>query len=200
MNNRRAAVLVALILATGGFFIAKELTLEPPRYEFLPFKQNLGVYRGDLKTGEVQLFAMDKGKLKLWTRNSLPPIDNPLADPHFSGFMARVWFNALGGATYSGAKVPVQKGNDGHWRTSVFGDELMISGWMPPYQAPLSDVTLSSMRDIGYEVNWNAADRYRVPRPAAKPVVVEATPRCRIARHPIHVVADDGRVLDTIDP
>ena len=114
--------------------------------------------------------------------------------------MARVWFNALGGATYRGAKVPVQKGNDGHWRTSVFGDELMISGWMPPYQAPLSDVTLSSMRDIGYEVNWDAADRYRVPRPAAKPVVAETTSRCRIARHPIHTVAYDGRILATLDP
>lgn len=82
----------------------------------------------------------------------------------------------------------------------MFGDELMISGWMPPYQAPLSDVTLSSMRDIGYEVNWNAADRYRIPRPAAKPVAAEATPRCRIARQPIRVVADDGRILATLDP
>ena len=81
MNTRRAAVLVALILATGGFFIAKELTPEPPRYEFLPFKQNLGVYRGDLKTGEVQFFAMDKGKLKLWTRNSLP--HSTLTDDQF---------------------------------------------------------------------------------------------------------------------
>ena len=130
-----------------------------------------------------------------------PSTDNPAADTHFSGFMARVWFNALGGSTYRGAKVPVANGgDDGHWRTNVFGDELMISGWMPPYQAPLSDVTLSSMRDIGYEVNWNAADRYRVPRPATKPVAAEAAPRCRIVRQPIHVVADDGHIVDTIDP
>ena len=33
-----------------------------------------------------------------------PSTDNPLADPHFSGFMARVWFNVLGGATYSGGQ------------------------------------------------------------------------------------------------
>lgn len=64
MNNRRAAVLVALILATGGFFIAKELTPEPPRYEFLPFQKNWGVYRGDLKTGTVQLFVLYEGELR----------------------------------------------------------------------------------------------------------------------------------------
>ena len=128
-----------------------------------------------------------------------PSTDNPLADSHFSGFMARVWFNVLGGSTYLGAKVPVQKGDDGHWRTSVFGDELMISGWMPPYQAPLSDITLSSMSDIGYEVNWNAADRYRVPRPAAKPVAQKTPPRCHVIRQPIHVVAKDGRIIRTLE-
>ena len=63
MNNRCAAVLVALILAIGGFFIAKELTPKPHRYEFLPFQKNWGVYRGDLKTGDVQLFVLYEGKL-----------------------------------------------------------------------------------------------------------------------------------------
>ncbi|MDE2812803.1 MAG: hypothetical protein OXM01_07265 [Gemmatimonadota bacterium] len=129
-----------------------------------------------------------------------PSTDNPLADPHFSGFMARVWFNALGGATYRGAKVPVEQGNDGHWRTRVFGDELMIHGWVSPYQAPLSDITLASMSDLGYQVNWNAADRYRIPRSVAKPTAAEAPPQCRVIRQPIHVVAEDGRVVDVLGP
>ena len=63
MNNRRVAILVALILAIGGFFIAKELKPQPPRYKFLPFQKNWGVYRGDLKTGAVQLFVLYEGSL-----------------------------------------------------------------------------------------------------------------------------------------
>ena len=81
MNTRQAAVLVALILVVGGYAIVRQIAPEPPRYVFLPFKQNLGVYRGDLKTGEIQFYAMDKGKLKLWTRNSLP--NSTLTDDQF---------------------------------------------------------------------------------------------------------------------
>ena len=44
------------------------------------------------------------------------------ADQHFNGPLAIAAFDAAGGRDYSGAKVPVE---GGHWRGSVFGDELM---------------------------------------------------------------------------
>ena len=122
---------------------------------------------------------------------------NHTADTYFVGFQARRAFDQLGGRSYRGRKVPVQQGGDDvHWRTSVFGDELMTFGWTWPYHAPLSRITVASLADIGYEVNWDAADAYRVPSTsAAKPVAAETRPRCHVVRRPIHVVAEDGRVL-----
>ena len=127
---------------------------------------------------------------------------NYTADTYFAGFQARRAFDQLGGRSYQGRKVPVQQGGDDvHWRTSVFGDELMTLGWTWPYHAPLSRITVASLDDIGYEVNLDAADAYRVPSTSvAKPVATEALPRCSVVRRPIHVVAEDGRVLETIDP
>ena len=44
------------------------------------------------------------------------------ADPHFTGTLATAAFNAAGGSSYSGAKVPVQSSDDtAHWRESVLG-------------------------------------------------------------------------------
>lgn len=127
---------------------------------------------------------------------------NHTADTYFAGFQARRTFDQLGGRSYRGRKVPVQQGGDDvHWRTSVFGDELMTLGWTWPYHAPLSRITVASLADIGYEVNLDAADAYRVPSTsAAKPVAAEAPPRCRVVRQPIHVVAEDGRIVETIGP
>ena len=83
----------------------------------------------------------------------------------------------------------------------MFGDELMIGRWVWPYATPLSRITVASMADIGYEVNFDAADAYRVPSTAAaKPVADENRPGCQILHHPIQVVAEDGRIVDVLNP
>ena len=127
---------------------------------------------------------------------------NHTADTYFAGFQARRAFDQLGGRSYQGRKVPVQQGGDDvHWRTSVFGDELMTLDWTWPYHAPLSRITVASLDDIGYEVNLDAADAYRVPSAAAaKPVADERRPGCQILHQPIHVVAEDGRIVDVLSP
>ena len=126
---------------------------------------------------------------------------NPSADTYFFGFQARQAFDQFGGRAYRGRKVPVEQDGSGHWRWSVFGDELMIGRWVWPYATPLSRITVASMADIGYEVNFNAADAYRVPSTAAaKPVADETRPGCQIFRYPIHVADEEGRVVDILDP
>ena len=127
---------------------------------------------------------------------------NHTADTYFAGFQARRAFDQLGGRSYRGRKVPVQQGGDDvHWRTGVFGDELMTLGWTWPYHAPLSRITVASLDDIGYEVNLDAADAYRVPSTsAAKPVADDRRPGCQILHHPIHVVAEDGSIVDVLSP
>ncbi len=53
---------------------------------------------------------------------------------------------------------------DAHWREGVFGHELM-TGWIDSGMNPLSRITIASLEDIGYEVNYAAADPYELPGP-----------------------------------
>ena len=76
----------------------------------------------------------------------------------------------------------------------------MISGWVWPYDSPLSTITAASLIDLGYELGGESVDEYRVPQSAAKPVAAEAPPRCRVIRRPIHIVAEDGRIVDVVSP
>ena len=97
-------------------------------------------------------------------------------DTHFSGRLAIAAFERGGGASYRGAKVPVENDSgrypgaeDIHWRESVFGDELMTGGVRGNRGTfePLSSVTVASLADLGYAVNHAAADAFRLPRPAS---------------------------------
>ena len=100
---------------------------------------------------------------------------NPAPDTHFSGSLARTAFNAAGGSSYTGAKVPVENAagrgsaRDSHWRFSVFGRELMATGVYSGGANPLSAVTIQSFADLGYEVDVSQADTYALssfsPRP-----------------------------------
>ena len=134
-----------------------------------------------------------------------PSVDgNANADTHFDGPLTVSAFDALGGRSYGGAKVPVQSGgergsSDSHWRESVFGIELMT-----PYIAlgpqPLSRITVESMADIGYEVNLTAADQYRVSGAMARtdgPVIFMGDD---IARIPLRVFDQKGRLVKVVPP
>ena len=96
-----------------------------------------------------------------------PPGKPPAPDTYFSGANAIAAFNAAGGASYTGAKVPVENNGirgaaDSHWRETILDDELMtprIGGTAHP----LSAITIQSLADIGYRVDAAQADAYMVP-------------------------------------
>ena len=113
----------------------------------------------------------------LWDRLGL--LRNPSlaaggeVDTHFAGARAIEAFDGAGGVSYTaGAKVPVENlgtrpgSDDGHWRKSVFGPELM-SPSIAPGPSPLSRVTFASLADMGYAVRMDLADAYRLPGAAA---------------------------------
>ena len=90
----------------------------------------------------------------------------PPPDTHFNGANAVAAFDAAGGSSYQGGKVPVenerggQGAQDVHWRKSVMGSELMtptIGG-----RSPFSAITIQSMADLGYAVDASVADPYTV--------------------------------------
>jgi hypothetical protein len=81
------------------------------------------------------------------------------SNPRFIGPYATAAFNAI--YRTSAASVPVEAGGgsgtrDSHWRESVFGNEVM-TGWVDSGHNPISRVTVGSLRDLGYQVNMNAA-------------------------------------------
>jgi hypothetical protein len=88
------------------------------------------------------------------------------SDPFFSGATARAEF-AKHGAWYTGVTVPLENTTgtgprDPHWRYNVFRDELMVPSVSRGYRSPLSSITLGLFKDLGYEVDFSAADSYEV--------------------------------------
>jgi hypothetical protein len=85
------------------------------------------------------------------------------SNPIFTGANATAQYNQIYGTNARG--VPVEAGGgsgtaDSHWRETVFTNELM-TGWAGPgSNLPLSRVTVGSLADIGYTVNYAAADAY----------------------------------------
>lgn len=88
-------------------------------------------------------------------------------DPQFTGPRAGAAYNVLSGV---GNTVPVENvggvgTRDGHWRESIFGNELM-TGTLSPGGNPLSAMTIESLDDMGYTVNLAAASAYSLPQMA----------------------------------
>jgi hypothetical protein len=129
------------------------------------------------------------------------------SDPFFTGANARLTFDRIGGTAYTGGgKVPVENQGgpgtrDGHWRESVFGNELM-TGFLNLGPNPLSVVTVASFRDEGYAVNYSAADAYTHSFSTALPGASAGERQGRaialgndILNLPIHLVDPSGRVV-----
>jgi hypothetical protein len=127
------------------------------------------------------------------------------SDPAFVGPLARTAFDRIGGIAYTGGlKVPVENTGgpgtaDAHWRESVFGNEL-LTGYLDLGANPLSIVTVASMGDEAYLVNYGAADAYSHAFSVAPVPGAPAGLTAKIAlgndvlRVPIHTVDGRGRV------
>lgn len=93
----------------------------------------------------------------------------PSPDTHFVGPLAVAAFNAAGGTSHRGGKVPVANVGgagraDSHWRESVFGHELMTPILTVGQEQPLSAVTIQSLADLGYGVDVSHAESFSLPR------------------------------------
>ncbi|GAA0223027.1 leishmanolysin-related zinc metalloendopeptidase [Saccharothrix mutabilis subsp. mutabilis] len=87
-------------------------------------------------------------------------------DPRYTGRVAMVEYEALQGDGEF-ETVPVEnEGGDGsrdsHWRESVFRNELMSSA-IGGVGNPISRLTAASLIDLGYRVDLDAAEPYRLP-------------------------------------
>jgi len=87
-------------------------------------------------------------------------------NPIFTGVNSGKEYAKLRGTNVS-APVPVANTGgagtrDSHWRESVFGNELM-TGFINPGINPISRITVASMQDIGYQINYDSAETFILP-------------------------------------
>ena len=126
-------------------------------------------------------------------------IEVPGRDTYFSGRQAVDAFDSAGGNAYrGGAKVPVENDTytygigtlDAHWRESVFGAELMTSRQLTERgsREPLSVVTVAALADMGYAVDYTAAEPYTLP-----PMALRAARRAARAEAVVVDLAGDVR-------
>ena len=86
-------------------------------------------------------------------------------NPRFIGPLATTEYSALRGSEQADG-VPVENTGGpgtrgGHWRETVFRNELM-SGFIADPGNPLSRVTAGSLADMGYDVDLDRADPYEL--------------------------------------
>ena len=101
----------------------------------------------------------------IWTRLGLLQGGGTM-NPVFLGAGAMREYAALTGRP-NPTPVPVANvggpgTRDGHWRESVFGDELM-TGILSGAVRPISRVTAAALGDMGYAVDLAAADPFVLP-------------------------------------
>ncbi|MEO2003177.1 MAG: proprotein convertase P-domain-containing protein [Candidatus Poribacteria bacterium] len=101
----------------------------------------------------------------IWDRTGLL-VHEGTANPTFVGRNAIREFTTLRGDT---AATPVPVANtggpgtrDAHWRETIFGHELM-TGFLGTGVNPVSRMTIASLQDVGYVVDYDAVDPYVVP-------------------------------------
>jgi hypothetical protein len=107
----------------------------------------------------------------LLTTGSPPSVASQ--DTHFSCPGARAMFDSIGGTSYTGGlKVPLENcaagvpascgpGNyNGHWREATFLNELMTPYLTTTAAMPVSVITIAVFADMGYLVNFAAAETY----------------------------------------
>jgi hypothetical protein len=85
------------------------------------------------------------------------------SNPIFTGANATAAYNQIFGTSARGVPVENSGGSgtrDSHWRESILTNELM-TGWVNGSSSlPLSRITIGSLADIGYTVNYAAADLF----------------------------------------
>jgi hypothetical protein len=115
------------------------------------------------------------------------------SNPTFGGPAAMEEYRILRAAPRR-RRVPVENTGgpgtaDGHWRETVFRNELM-SGFIAAPDNPLSRMTAASLGDIGYEVDLTAAEPYVLPN------LTELAEEGTLVPHAAPI--DDGVVLPVI--
>ena len=164
---------------------------------------DLMVALGQLGELAFHEFAHGLGFLsRYWDRKGL--LDDG-ADPHFTGALAIEAFDAAGGTSWPGAKVPISVPDFSHWRDSVFGFEGMTGTFVLGVSYPFSAITLQAMADVGYVVDASLADDYQLPNTVPPDLAADVAGQVfdlsnDVVRGPVMVLDADGNIVRVIPP
>jgi hypothetical protein len=142
---------------------------------FLPAKGRMSFDRADLRQIErnktlVDVITHEMGHVlgigTIWGLKKLLK-DGGTGNPTFAGKAAMAEYRTLRGPGAPTRRVPVENTGgpgtaDGHWRETVFRNELM-SGFIGAPGNPISRMTVASLQDLGYTVDFEAAEEYALP-------------------------------------
>jgi len=118
--------------------------------------------RGELFNVIVHEMGHVLGIGTIWTNRGLLTGSSG-SDPRFIGAQATAAYNRIFGTSATGVPVENTGGSgtrNGHWRESIFNNELMTGFLNGGAVNPLSAVTVASLADLGYVVDLNAADSF----------------------------------------
>ncbi len=86
-------------------------------------------------------------------------------NPQYTGATGVAQYSQISGNAETSIPVENTGGagtRDGHWRESVFDNELM-TGFSETGNEPLSRITVGSLKDLGYEIDFRTAEAYSLP-------------------------------------
>lgn len=118
-------------------------------------------------------FAHVLGIGTLWENNGRALI-NAKNDTYTADSYAGIAYGDITG-TFAPTAIPLSKDKDsagnsiyGHWSEPVFGNELLTpEAEGTGVKIPLSQLTIASLRDIGWNVNYGAAEAFSLSRTAS---------------------------------
>lgn len=178
-----------LIRSTGGLPALGYVTLDAADVDLL-------TSTGELADVVLHEIGHVLGIGTLWSQDGLV-INSGTTDPRYGGAQAFAGYQAIGGRAPT---VPLESsGGDGtaesHWRESTFGWEVM-TGYIATADNPLSRMTIGSLADLGYAVNYDRADYMRMTESVRADLRL-APRRLREFRlpSPIVIVDREGRVV-----
>ena len=176
-------------LAKGGVYTIRDVSKLP----------TIGVVALNLRyldsLNEIQLYRVvlheffhALGFGTLWESHSLLGYNS--SGYYFTGQNSLASFNSVGGLSYGGDIVPVAI-DKGHWNPIIFGQEIMVPS--NRNYGVLSSISISSLLDLGYEVDLRMSDEYTLPIYRGK--YVNDFHNCLID-FPISTVDFEGRIIE----
>jgi hypothetical protein len=93
----------------------------------------------------------------LWEKNGRNLVDRTMNSYKADSYAGRAYGELNG--TLTPTAIPLEAGTFGHWDENAFNEELLTPFAEPEgTKMPLSSITIGSLRDLGWNVNYGAAD------------------------------------------